>query len=652
MAVETDRHTPAGPDDAARRAMAARLTGDNGSQTARFRPLEALAAGGSALRSWWAKNASWLPLDRFFVTLARRIFLANLLGLMLLIIGILYISQHQAWLISAKRESLRVQGEIIAGAIAANAKIVGSDGITLDPNQLPNVDDARVPFREDAFAALELSLSPEKVAPILRRLIKPTNTRARIYTRDYTLIADSNQMLTRSSMSFDFSGEDPLTTLPVQPKDDRSKPLKNFWTRLSAWFVPSSLPVYREVEGEDISRYMEMRVAMKSGISMEMSFLNDRGQQIVSLVTPIKRNKAVHGVLLLSTRPGEIDDILLSERIGIALISGVALITTIFTSLWLISTISRPMRRLSEAAVQVRRNIKERTKLPDFSGRKDEVGQFAVAFRDMTGAFYRRVEASEKFAADVAHELKNPLTAARSTAEALSYAKDDKTREELVQQIIQELHRLNRLITDVSNASRLEAELALQEAKPVHLIEVLTNVTNAFSDVHRADDISIEFSSANGAALQDFIVNGHEGRLAQVITNLVDNALSFSPPGGVVKVSVERIADQVEIRVSDQGAGIPTQNLKTIFSRFYSDRPATDGLQGKNSGLGLSISQEIIDAHDGRIWAENLGAPLVSQSRTDSVNSGNRAGEGAVFIIRLPAANKNKTSRSDSRGAS
>jgi two-component system sensor histidine kinase ChvG len=266
----------------------------------------------------------------------------------------------------------------------------------------------------------------------------------------------------------------------------------------------------------------------------------------------------------------------------------------------------------------VSRNIAAGAHLPELAGRSDEVGQMAGAFQAMTGALYRRIEASEKFAADVAHELKNPLTAARSTAESLGFAKSEEERMHLVQQIQDELKRLNRLITDVSNASRLDAELARKEIRPIDVGLMLRNVVGIFRDILGDDSrrivLVIEREPFGGA----FSVDGDEGRLGQVLTNLIDNAISFSPENGTVTVRARSAGRKVEILVEDEGPGIPEDRLEIIFDRFYSDRPATDTSRGKNSGLGLSISREIVQAHGGEIVAEN-GASV-----------------GARFIVRLP----------------
>ena len=393
------------------------------------------------------------------------------------------------------------------------------------------------------------------------------------------------------------------------------------WTRLTRYFFKEPLPVYQEIGTANGMAYPEVRDAVR-GLERSMLLLNNKGEQIVSIALPIKRFNDVQGVLLLSTRPGQIDKILREERIVILLLASVALLASVVTSLLLARTVAGPMRRLSAAAEQVSRNIAARAYLPELAGRSDEVGQMAGAFEAMTGALYKRIEASEKFAADVAHELKNPLTAARSTAELLGFAKSEEERAHLVQQIQDELKRLNRLITDVSNASRLDAELARKEMRPIDVGVMLRNVVGIFRDILGDDNrrivLVIEREPFGGA----FSVDGDEGRLGQVLTNLIDNAISFSPENGTVTVRARSAGRKLEILVEDEGPGIPEDRLEIIFDRFYSDRPATDVTRGKNSGLGLSISREIVQSHGGEIVAE--------------CRRENGEAVGARFIVRLP----------------
>jgi len=570
------------------------------------------------------------PLVRFFTrTLQRRIILANTIGLAILLGGIFYLSQYHAWLIDAKRESLRAQGEIIAAAIAANAS-VETGRIVIDPDRLPEIEGSKSPFRDDGFAALQLSIAPERVTPILRRLVPATDTRARVYAHDGTLIIDTAQLL-RGQAGQPAGGE----------YHGRIK-VKNNWTKFLGWLMRGELPVYREIGSANGTAYPEVRMAL-SGSTTPMLLVNEKGEQIVSMAVPIQYRKAVQGVLLLSTRPGEIDEVLSEERNVIIALALTAFAATLLASFLLARTIAGPMRRLSEVAENVSRNIKARDELPELAHRADEVGQMAAAFREMTASLHRRIEASERFAQDVAHELKNPLTAARSTAEALAYAKSPEQQGELVQQIQGELKRLNKLITDVSNASRLDAELALQETELVDMREVLHGVADVFRDILGNEGRRIVLDIAElPHAPSAYVVRGLEERLSRVITNLLDNAVSFSPVNGVVRVSARRQGSEIEIVVEDEGPGVPANKLEDIFKRFYSDRPQTDRTLGKNSGLGLSISREIVNAYGGRIWAMNRKGPDVGSALWPNDPAGPEspppAPAGAAFLVRLPAA--------------
>ncbi|MFM9847844.1 MAG: stimulus-sensing domain-containing protein [Hyphomicrobiaceae bacterium] len=602
MAIETDRPGVDASRVAARDVVEGWALVSGGAKAV-------IAATASRL---WRGLVTETPLVRFVsATLARRIFVSNLLGLIVLLGGMLWLSQHQAWLISAKVESLKIQGEIIAAAIASNATI-DTDRLAFEQERLPEADGRRMLHRDDGFAAMELSLRPDRVAPVVRRLILPSyNTRARIYTREGTLIIDSNDVVGKAA---------------AEETQGRVR-VKTVWTRLSDWLDSSDLPVYREIGSANGTYYVEVRQALRGVTLPPMLLLTDDGKQIVSHAVPIQRRNAILGVLLLSSRPGEIDEILNRERwvtIGVSLM---ALAATLMASLLLARTIAGPMGRLSVVAEQVSQRLNTRAQLPDFADRRDEVGQMAGAFARMTSALYRRIEASEKFAADVAHELKNPLAAARGTADVLTYAKTDAQRQELVEQLQGELKRLNRLITDVSNASRLDAELARQQMGPIDMKDVLVNVVDVFKDILGSDARAIVPDVAQSVDVRTYIANAHEGRVGQVLTNLIDNALSFSPADGTVTVRLRRMDKEIELAVEDEGPGIPPDRLEAIFERFYSDRPQSDQTSGKNSGLGLSISREIITASGGRIWAENRRA-------------GGSTGSGARFVVRLPAVHR------------
>jgi two-component system, OmpR family, sensor histidine kinase ChvG len=583
--------------------------------------LGAAAAPASAPVARWFKRQ---PVVRFVSgSLLRRILVSNLIGFFILVLGILYLGWVNTWLIDAKVDALKTQGMIIADAIAANAKVV-HERIVLDTDKIPDgpdvpdTPDTSNPFPDDGLAALELSIHPEEVTPILRKLIQPTNTRARIYARDGTPIVDT----ARSLASLTARLHEATSNGSHQPKP------QNFWTRLTRYFFKEPLPVYKEIDAANGMAYPEVRDAL-AGNERSMLLLNKKGEQIVSMAVPIRRFKKIQGVLLLSTRPGQIDKILREERKVILMLAAIALLASVVTSLLLARTVAGPMRRLSAAAEQVSRNIAARAHLPALSGRSDEVGQMAGAFQAMTVALYRRIEASEKFAADVAHELKNPLTAARSTAESLGLAKTQEEHDHLVQQIQDELKRLNRLITDVSNASRLDAELARKEMRPIDVPTMLRNVVMIFRDILGDDSRRVVLTVGHEPYEGAFTVVGDEGRLGQVLTNLIDNAISFSPEGGVVTVSARQGPRAVEILIEDEGPGIPEDRLEIIFDRFYSDRPETDASRGKNSGLGLSISREIVESHGGEIIAQNRYQGRAGPGTSPS---------GARFIVRLPVA--------------
>ena len=570
-----------------------------------------------AIIAWFNRQ----PVVRFIsASLLRRILASNLIGFFILFLGILYLSLDSSWIINAKRDSLRTQGQIIAAAIAGSA-MVKKGQILVDPDRLPATKNALIPFRDDGFAALQLSIRPEKVAPIFRRLIAPTNTRARIYDRRGNLVVDSSDLLRRGSI-----GKKPdSNSKTVQGSKQQRPTTKNFWTRLQHWLIDKEVQVYKEIGNANGQYYPEVRKAIK-GEDAAMLLLNEKSEQIVSVAVPITRFKRVMGVLLLSTPPGEIDKVLAKSRSDLWPLALIALLASVATGLFLTRTVAGPMQRLSAKAEHASRDISARTALPDYADRKDEVGQMAQAFSAMTNSLYERIEASEKFAADVAHELKNPLTAASSMAQSLEYARTEEDREQVVQQIQHELRRLNRLISDVSRASMLNAQLQRETREPVELKGVLRDVVSIFEEKTEGSGIKLEFKAIGKT--EEFIVAGTDGRLGQVFTNLIDNAISFSPEGGTVAVVAKVDGDDVVVTVDDQGPGIQEDKLETIFTRFYTYRPSEFSSRGNNSGLGLSISQEIIQAHNGRIWAENRYA----------VGDGNDGSTpvGARFAVRLP----------------
>jgi two-component system sensor histidine kinase ChvG len=411
----------------------------------------------------------------------------------------------------------------------------------------------------------------------------------------------------------------------LPPPTQKPGYLERAYVAIRTWFSRGTLPLYRELGPQNGKSYGEVGNALQ-GFKSSMVRINERGEVIVSVAVPVQRFRAVRGALMLSTQGADIDNMVGAERLAIFKVFLIASGVMVVLSFLLAGTIAGPVRRLAESAQLVRRRIRSRVEIPDLSHRRDEIGHLSGSLRDMTDALYSRIEAIESFAADVAHELKNPLTSLRSAVETLPLAKTDNSRGRLMAVIQHDVKRLDRLISDISDASRLDAEMQRNDAHPVNLVELLTMVVGVANERH--DDgvkVALNFEGGRTAA---FTVLGHDSRLGQVIDNLIDNARSFSPAGGTVRVTCRRLKTEVEIVVDDDGPGVPAEAVEKIFERFYTYRPDQDF--GQNSGLGLSISKHIIEAHGGRIWVENRQRAATDPDEPPTVL-------GARFIVRLPA---------------
>jgi two-component system, OmpR family, sensor histidine kinase ChvG len=548
-----------------------------------------------------------------FSSLTRRIVILNLAGLIALVGGIFYLNQFREGLISARVQALLTQGEIMASAVAASAS-VETGAIRIDPEKLLEQQASEDEGADDSAQSLDFPINPEKVAPLLRRLVLPTKLRARVYDRDGNLVIDSRGL---------YLGGDIVRSDLPPIKPERVNFFQRVWGKLKLFFTRAELPLYEELGNRNGKGYSEVATAL-TGTPSTLVRANKKGESIVSVAIPVQRFKAVLGVLLLSTQPGEIDKIVTAERLAILRVFAVAAGVTVVLSILLAGTIAGPVRRLAEAAERVRHGVKSRQAIPDFTDRSDEIGHLSGALRDMTEALFSRIEAIERFAADVSHELKNPLTSLRSAVETLPLARTDSARNRLLEVIQHDVRRLDRLISDISDASRLDAELQREQSEPVDLIKLLAAVTAVANGVDRGDGVRIRLATPVGLPEAALYVNGHDLRLGQVVTNLLENARSFSPEGSEVRVTLRRLKADIEISVEDDGPGIPEHSLGRIFERFYTDRPEEQGF-GQNSGLGLSISKQIVEAHGGRIWADNrrdAGGTVI----------------GARFRVRLPAA--------------
>ncbi|MBB4570439.1 two-component system sensor histidine kinase ChvG [Rhizobium leucaenae] len=552
-----------------------------------------------------------------FSSLTRRILFFNLAALVVLVGGILYLNQFREGLIDARVESLLTQGEIIAGAVSASAS-VDTNSITIDPQKLLELQAGQsitpVPNDED----LEFPIDPEKVAPVLTRLISPTRTRARIFDADANLLLDSRHLYSRGQ----------VLRYDLPPVEDAAQSWSDWFSGLlNKMLQPGNLPVYKEAPGGDGSIYPEVMNAL-TGVRGAVVRTTEKGELIVSVAVPIQRFRAVLGVLLLSTQAGDIDKIVHAERLAIMRVFGVATLVNVVLSLLLSSTIANPLRRLSAAAIRVRRGgAKEREEIPDFSARQDEIGNLSIALRDMTSALYDRIDAIESFAADVSHELKNPLTSLRSAVETLPLAKSDDSKKRLMDVIQHDVRRLDRLISDISDASRLDAELARSDAKSLDLEVLLRDMIDISRQVgHTKKAVEIDYIvDRKPGAKTKFTIDGHDLRIGQIVTNLIENARSFvAKDTGKITVRLTRTRTRCVIYVEDNGPGIQAENIDRIFERFYTDRPEAEGF-GQNSGLGLSISRQIAEAHGGSLRAENI------------VDGDGAALLGARFILSLPA---------------
>ncbi|MEO0992405.1 MAG: stimulus-sensing domain-containing protein [Pseudomonadota bacterium] len=528
-----------------------------------------------------------------FSSLQRRIIFFNLAGLAFLVMGVLYLNQFRSGLIEQRIESLRLQAEVIALTIAETAG--HGDGL--------------------------VAFDPVRANAVLGRVVRPTGLRAQVFDTKLRLAGDTR------SLAGGQIEEQPLAA-PGAP-EEAAQSATIAWIEQYYESIMKSLhkrpPLYEEVPKGGISRDPEVQEAAQGQVRSVVR-ANAQDQLIVSVAVPIVRVDAIIGVLVLSTEGGDIDHVVSSERVVIVQVFVIAALVSMGLSILLANTIAHPIRRLAAAAegsgTSAGRPLNpERVEIPDMTRRTDEIGELSGALIRMTEALYKRIEAIESFASDVAHEIKNPLTSLRSAVETMQYAKTPEQQQRLLDVIKQDVDRLDRLVTDISNASRLDAELVREKMEPfdlMRLVEMLADVTRTQGE-ERGVRITVD---GPGEPIK---ARGLEGRIAQVITNLLDNALSFSPEGGEIAIRVRRREGGLRIVVEDDGPGVPPDNMKTIFERFYTERPETEAF-GNHSGLGLNISRQIVEAHGGKIWVENR-APRSAETE---------AAGGARFCIDLP----------------
>jgi two-component system sensor histidine kinase ChvG len=521
--------------------------------------------------------------------LTRRILAVNVLALALLAGGFLYLGKYQTSLMGQQIESLKMQGEIFGAALG--------EGAVLD-----SADEGEV-------------LLPDLARQMMRRLVAPTKTRARLFDIRGGIIADSRVL----------RGPGGAVQVLELPPLDSEGPILDFAENTYDWVVDKlprrkRFPVYHESASPRASNYAEVAAALRGETGEAIRSDPATGGLVFSVAIPVQRYKQVLGALMLSTGSSEIEEELRTVRLELLRIFGVALLVTVLMSFYLAGTIVRPIRRLAAAAERAR-GRRARVEIPDFTRRGDEIGDLSGSLREMTDALWQRMSAIERFAADVAHEIKNPLSSLKSAVETAVRIEDPANQRRLMAIILDDVERLDRLITDISDASRLDAELSRLELAPVDIAAML----RALVDVHdatRAEDgprLVLDLPERG----RPLVVPGIETRLSQVFRNVIANAVSFSPPRREIRLTARLDGRAVLVNVEDQGPGVPEDKLTAIFDRFYTERPAGEKF-GTHSGLGLAISKQIVEAHRGMIWAEN---------RKDGAG----AVIGASFCIRLPA---------------
>ena len=490
---------------------------------------------------------------------------------------ILALNEWRRGLVEARQESLSVQAELLAN-------VLGQLGITRG-EPTPQLD-------------------PYEASLWLRDNFIPTGQRARLYDIDGLLVSDS------FAVSDTIPGAPLPSALPAgtPPPDTRLAEEKEA-AAVGRATAELSAEVERALDGEP-----------QAGLRRSES-----GDRVVSVSIPVRHVQQVLGVLTLEA--GDVNQILDAQRQALTPFALVALFVNLLASLLLHLFVARPVMRLSAAADEVKQGRARAISLPDLEGRKDEIGDLARSLESMTGTLSDRMDAIERFAADVSHEIKNPLTSIRSALETLDLVRDKSQRDRLTALLQNDVRRLDRLITDISNASRLDAELSRDRPRPIDLAGLLGDIVSVYETTAKSGEAAVRLAQGSGDNAR---VLGREGPLGQVFRNLIDNARSFSPSGGAVRLGLRRAEDDparpLRVTVEDDGPGIPPENLETVFERFYTARPRGTAF-GANSGLGLSIVRQIVEAHGGRVHAENRIDPHGSII-------------GARFEVALPATSQ------------
>jgi len=553
--------------------------------------------------------------QRAFSTLTLRILAVNLIALMFLVAGVLFLGQYRSQLVERELATLSVEARVFAAMV--------SEGAVLEQSQIER----------------DLALSPQLGRQMVRRLTETTQVRSRLFDAEGQLLADSH--LLRSGLGLvEIEELPPLTADENDGITQVTTGLDRFLQALMPDFSSSSSYQRFSAEDQGLTLIGPARQNVTRALigNVSANAWGDRDQgMIFTAAAPVQQFKKILGAVLLIRDGTMVDQAMAEVRRSILYMSMIALAITVLLSFYLAGTIERPLKRLARAADQVRNSTGRTAHIPDFTGRNDEIGDLSHALREMTESLWQRLDSIEAFAADVAHEIKNPLTSLRSAVETAARLSDPEQQRKLMGIIQDDVRRLDRLISDISDASRLDAELSRAQAE---LVDVRT-MLGMLADIHQ-HTIKVDKPDAPRMVL-DIVGRGKlqvqaiEGRLVQVLQNLIGNAISFSPPEGTLWLRAMRAGSRVVITVEDEGPGIPEGKLDAIFDRFYSERPRDEKF-GTHSGLGLSISKQIIEAINGRIYAENRyqGGEIV----------------GARFVIDLPITGGGASRRQSDEGDS
>ena len=536
------------------------------------------------------KSRRHLSGERKVSPLTLKIWSINIIAIFVILIAVLHLDRYEDSLIQSELEALEHQAELFANALSEVA-------VKSDPG-------------------IHSYLSSIAVQNVINRSALRSPARSRVFDTAGRLLADSQELPGRVPSVI----TKPLAS--VSPDIFFQKFFNDFFQQ----FFNSSIQVRRPInEAHKIQlahTFPEVISALK-GSSIKTVKLRETGESLLTVAVPIQKYKRVLGVLLLSVKDEKVDAAFSSYQKELIIAVVIALVITSALSLYLSRSITKPILSLASAAEKIKNDRSGRSEIPEVSKRDDELGDLSRALIEMTNNLWQRLDAIEKFAADVSHEIKNPLTSIKSAIETATKIKDSGKRDQLLTVILDDVNRLDRLITDISDSSRLDAELSREKFEAIDIESLLLAFHQLRKFQKRFEQKSLTLNIEKGE--KQLLILGHESRIVQVIDNIVNNAITFAPVNSNINISVSADTTDVKITIDDEGPGIPENKLDAIFERFYSERPAAEKF-GLHSGLGLSICKQIVEAHNGKIFAKN---------RTGYQNEIT----GARFIITLPIMN-------------